>query len=123
MCSHNALWTLCGERGKGWSVLLLESVEAKRERMCSLTLLVYPAASKEGSEERARMVSMTFYVAHGGDLGNLNTPFSIATTRCRGGRYSFLWIAPLTLDAFLIMLSVKQEGIKYHLLSLWYDWD
>ena len=28
--------------------------------------------------------------------GDLKAPFSIATTpRCRGGRYSFLWIAPL----------------------------
>ena len=39
-------------------------------------------------------------------------PFSIATTlRCR--------------DLYLIMLSVKQGGIKYHFLSLWYDstWD
>ena len=29
-------------------------------------------------------------------LNNLKVPFSIATTlRCRGGRYSFPWIAPL----------------------------
>ena len=30
-----------------------------------------------------------------------------------------------TLDPYLIMLSVKQERIKYHFLSLWYDstWD
>ena len=30
-----------------------------------------------------------------------------------------------TLDLNLIMLSVKQVGIKYHFLSLWYDstWD
>ena len=26
-----------------------------------------------------------------------------------------------TLDQYLIMLSVKQRGIKYHFLSLWYD--
>ena len=26
-----------------------------------------------------------------------------------------------TLDPYLIMLSVKQRGIKYHFLSLWYD--
>ena len=47
-------------------------------------------------------------------------PFSIATTpRCRGGRYSFSWIAPLY--PYLILLSVKQGGIKYHFWSLWYD--
>ena len=57
---------------------------------------------------------------------DLKAPFSIVTTpRCRRGRYSFPWIAFLTLDQYLIMLSVKQGGIKYHFLSLWYDsiWD
>ena len=50
------------------------------------------------------------------------TPFSVATTpRCRGRRYSFLWITLLTHDLYLIMLSVKQEGIKSHYLSVWYD--
>ena len=35
-------------------------------------------------------------------------PVSIATTMsCSGGRYSLPWIAPLTLDVNLIMLSVK----------------
>ena len=42
-------------------------------------------------------------------------PFSIATTpRCRGGRYSFPGLLHFTLDPYLIMLSVKQGGIKYH---------
>ena len=36
---------------------------------------------------------------------NLKAPFSIATApRCRGGYYSLPWIAPFTLDLFLIML-------------------
>ena len=58
--------------------------------------------------------------------GNPKAPFSIATTpRCRGGRYSFPGLLYITLDPYLIMLSVKQGGIKYHFLSLWYDstWD
>ena len=58
--------------------------------------------------------------------GNPKAPFSIATTpKCRGGRYSFPGLLYLTLDQYLIMLSVKQGGIKYHFLSLWYDstWD
>ena len=58
--------------------------------------------------------------------GNPKAPFSIATTpRCRGGRYSFPGWLYFTLDLHLIMLSVKQGGIKYHFLSLWYDstWD
>ena len=54
--------------------------------------------------------------------GNSKAPFSIATTpRCRGRRYSFPGIDPLILDPYLIMLSVKQGGNKYHILSLWYD--
>ena len=58
--------------------------------------------------------------------GNPKAPFSKATTpRCRGGRYSFPELLYFTLDPYLIMLSVKQGGIKYHFLSLWYDstWD
>ena len=47
--------------------------------------------------------------------GDPKAPFSIATTpRCRGGRYSFPPLLHFTLDPYLIMLSVKQGGIKYH---------
>ena len=47
--------------------------------------------------------------------GNPKAFFTIATTqRCWKGRYSFPRIAPLKLDLYLIMLSVKQRGIKYH---------
>ena len=54
--------------------------------------------------------------------GNPKGPFSIATTqRCSGGRSSFLWIFPLSVNPYLIMLSVKQGSVKYHFLSLWYD--
>ena len=50
--------------------------------------------------------------------GNPKAPFSIATTpRCRGGCYSFPGLLYFTLDPYLIMLSVKQGGIKYHFLS------
>ena len=58
--------------------------------------------------------------------GDMKAPLSIATTlRCRGGHYSFPWIAPLTLYLYLIMLSVKQGSITYQFLSLWYNltWD
>ena len=58
--------------------------------------------------------------------GNPKAPFLIATTpRCRGGCYSFPGLLYFTLDPYLIMLSVKQGGIKNHFLSLWYDatWD
>ena len=35
--------------------------------------------------------------------------------------YSIPWIAPLTLDLYLKILSVKQWGIKYRFLSFWYE--
>ena len=46
--------------------------------------------------------------------GDPKAPFSIATTpRCRGGRYTFPTLLQFTFDTYLIMLSVKQGGIKY----------
>ena len=51
--------------------------------------------------------------------GDPKAPFSIATTTtCRGGRYSFPGLLHFTVDPYLIMLSVKQGGIKYHFLCL-----
>ena len=43
----------------------------------------------------------------------------------REGATPFSGLLHFTLDPYLIMLSVKQGGIKYHFLSLWYDstWD
>ena len=58
--------------------------------------------------------------------GDPKVPFSIATTpRCKEGCYYFPWIAPLTFDLHLINLNVKQGGIKYYFLNLWYNsiWD
>ena len=41
------------------------------------------------------------------------------------GATPFPGLLHFTLDPYLIRLSVKQGGIKYHFLSLWYDstWD
>ena len=58
--------------------------------------------------------------------GDQKAPFSIATTlRSRGGHNSIPWIFHFTLNPYLIILSVKQVGIKCNFLSLWYDltWD
>ena len=58
--------------------------------------------------------------------GERKVPFSIATTlRYREGATPFPGLLHFTLYTYLIMLSVKQGGIKYHFLSLWYDstWD
>ena len=42
--------------------------------------------------------------------------------QCVGkGATPFPGLLHFTLDPYLIMLSVKQGGIKYHFLSLWYD--
>ena len=39
--------------------------------------------------------------------GDPEAPFPIATTSTyRKGRYYFPWVAPLTLDLYLIMLSI-----------------
>ena len=57
---------------------------------------------------------------------NLKPPFLIAIAlRYWGWCYFFPLIIPITLDLYLLMLSIKQRGIKYHFLSLWYEstWD
>ena len=43
----------------------------------------------------------------------------------REGATPFPGLLHFTLDPYLIMLSDKQDGIKYHFLSLWYvlTWD
>ena len=49
-------------------------------------------------------------------------PFSIGVGE---GALPFPWLLHFTLNPYLLMQSVKQGGIKYHFLSLWYDstWD
>ena len=56
--------------------------------------------------------------------GEPKAPFSIGTTP-REGATPFPGLIHFTLDPYFIMLSVKQGGIKYNFLSLWYDstWD
>ena len=47
--------------------------------------------------------------------GDQKAPFSIATTlTCRRGHYFNPRLLYFTLDMYLILLSVKQGGIKYH---------
>ena len=55
---------------------------------------------------------------------DLKAPFLLTTTlRYRGGCYSIPWISLLTLDLYLIILSVKQGSREYHFLEslLWLD--
>ena len=46
---------------------------------------------------------------------------SLFNTYYTEGATPFHGLFHITLDTYLIMLSVKQGGIKYHFLSLWYD--
>ena len=51
--------------------------------------------------------------------GDPMASFSIATTpRCRESATRFPELLHFTLDTYLIIVSVKQRGIKYHFLSL-----
>ena len=51
--------------------------------------------------------------------------FNIYFTKMQKKATPFPGLLHFTLETYLIMLSVKQGGIKYHFLSLWYDsaWD
>ena len=56
------------------------------------------------------------------DEGDPKALFSIATaSRCRGWHHPLPGLFHFTLDVYLIMLTVKQGGIKYHFFRLWYD--
>ena len=52
----------------------------------------------------------------------MKAPISIATTLgIRDGVNRFLGLLYFIIPTYLIMLSVKQRGIKYHVLNLWYE--
>ena len=54
--------------------------------------------------------------------GDPKAPFLIATTtKVLGGTTPFPGLLYFILDPYLILVSVKKEGIKYYFLSLWYD--
>ena len=74
------------------------------------------------------LVSATFYIKLATVVeGDSKASFSIATTpRCREGATPFPGLLHFTLGTYLIMLSVKQGGIKYQFKkSLSYNstWD
>ena len=54
--------------------------------------------------------------------GSSKAPYSIVTTpRYMGGHHFLPCFFPLTLDSYLIILSVRQAEINYYFFSLWYD--
>ena len=77
--------------------------------------LTYFLYSKNLSNDNHKVVKLATVVK-----GNPKAPFSVATTpRCFGeGAIPFSGLLHFTLDTYLIMLSDKQGGIKYHFLSL-----
>ena len=66
----------------------------------------------------SKLLSKVGDLSRGWSEGSL---FNSYCTEKRGWRYSIPWIAPIYHLPYLIILSVKQGGIKYHFLSLWYD--
>ena len=48
-------------------------------------------------------------------VGDPKAPFSVATTPRQGGATPFPGLLHFTLDPYLMMLSVSQGSIKYHL--------
>ena len=69
---------------------------------------------------RSRLLSPTLRLVKLATIveGDLKVPLSIATTpRCREGATPFPGLLLFTLDMYLVMLSIKQGGIKYHFLK------
>ena len=54
--------------------------------------------------------------------GDPKATFSVDTSpRCWKGVTPLPGLLHFTLDNYLIILSVRPGGIKYHYVSLWYD--
>ena len=90
--------------------MYISSFFGEAENFSSLTCISY-VKSKVGDHSR------------GGPEGSLFD--SLLHQGVGEGATPFPGLLHFTLDPYLIMLSVKQGGIKYHFLSLWYDstWD
>ena len=93
----------------------LELFDEKKRNLSSSG--IYPSDGPKNESKIKRKEKMATLVE-----GVPKAPFSIATTpRCRGGRYSFLGLLYFNRDSYLIILTVNQNGLKYHFLSLRYD--
>ena len=90
--------------------------ERERKRYC--------VWGRERERERREILHLIIYIYKLATVAEVDSkiPFSIAATpRFRERRYFFPWIASLTFDPYIVMLNVKQGGIKYYFFSLWYD--
>ena len=82
-----------------------------------LPLLIYKGGVSWWGKNNHRKIALIINVSKS-KVGDPKAPFSIATTpRCREEATAFSELLLFTLDPYLIMLRVKQGGIKYHFLS------
>ena len=105
-----------------WLVHKPESVLENETKKNSLGIWdtkrsLYPSQTTQTSNSQQKRVSKLKLATV--IEGDPKARFSIATTPRYTGLLHF------SLDPYLIMVSVKHGGIKYHFLSLWYDttWD
>ena len=80
-------------------------IDRKRLHLMNFDIWIIKTYSSFTKYDKVKLVTLV--------EGDPKAPFSIATTlRCRGGRYSIP--KSVSLYPYLIVLSVKQGGIKYH---------
>ena len=101
---------------RSWYALVMRPNKVEASVQCSVCHML-AGFSSHGNSINIYISSPTVV------KGDTKAPFSSATTLTYWrGRYSFPRIAQLTLDPYLIMLSVKQGGIKYHFwVFAWLD--
>ena len=119
----------------GWSVVslglsqqLLRAGRSSRPSLCLLRAGWLSAFSLAWGPRKNLLRSIVNVKSKVSDLSREwpeGSLFNSYHTGIGEGATPFTGLLHFTLDPYLIMLSVKQGGIKYHFLSLWYDstWD
>ena len=86
------------------------------------TPLISKLLNKINTLSKNNRIILTWIPNHIGIHGNERLPFQKLLYQGVGeGATPSPGLLHFTLDLYLIMLSVKQGGIKYHFLSVWYD--
>ena len=91
----------------GCSILILSIIEMVNQFIVGIKNRA-KKLSKTSNEIRVKLATFV--------KGDLKAPlFDSYYTKVKGeGTTPFLWLLHFTLDPYIIMLSVKQSGIKYH---------